>query len=75
VTFYKKPLVEFGNRSGWSKFGTRKTSREGIIMGGIDKLETHQGAESTFWGIGLALASGIIMRILSQSKKKLFVHI
>ncbi len=42
-----------------------------IVIASIDKLVTHQGAESSFWGIGLSLASGIIMPILSRSKKKI----
>jgi divalent metal cation (Fe/Co/Zn/Cd) transporter len=40
-----------------------------ILVASIDKLVTHQGAESTYLGIGLAVASGIIMPYLSRAKK------
>ncbi|ACV58156.1 MULTISPECIES: cation diffusion facilitator family transporter [Alicyclobacillus] len=46
-----------------------------IVVASIDKLWTHQGAESTYVGIGLAIASGIIMPILSRLKKKIGVEI
>ncbi|CAM3782322.1 cation transporter [Alicyclobacillus pomorum] len=40
-----------------------------ILVASIDKLVSHQGAESTYLGIGLAVASGIIMPYLSRAKK------
>jgi divalent metal cation (Fe/Co/Zn/Cd) transporter len=46
-----------------------------IVIASLDKLLTHQGAESTFWGIGLSLASGIIMPILSRAKKEIGTEI
>ena len=42
-----------------------------IVVASIDKLVTHQGAETTYLGIGLAIASGIIMPYLSQAKKRI----
>lgn len=42
-----------------------------IVIASIDKLFTHQGAESTYVGIGLAIASGIIMPYLSRAKKRI----
>ena len=42
-----------------------------IVIASIDKLVTHQGAESTYVGIGLAIASGIIMPYLSRAKKRI----
>ncbi len=42
-----------------------------IVAASIDKLVTHQGAESTYIGIGLAAASGIIMPFLSRAKKRI----
>jgi divalent metal cation (Fe/Co/Zn/Cd) transporter len=42
-----------------------------IVVASIDKLVTHQGAESTYLGIGLAIASGIIMPYLSRAKKRI----
>jgi divalent metal cation (Fe/Co/Zn/Cd) transporter len=41
------------------------------VVASIDKLVTYQGAESTYWGIGLAIASGIIMPYLSRVKKRI----
>ncbi|SPF51450.1 Cation efflux protein [Candidatus Desulfosporosinus infrequens] len=40
-----------------------------ITVSAIHNLWVHQGAESTFLGIGLAIASGIIMPILARAKK------
>lgn len=42
-----------------------------IVVASIDKLVTHQGAESAYVGIGLAIASGIIMPYLSREKKRI----
>lgn len=42
-----------------------------IVIASINKLVTHQGAESTYIGIGLAIASGIIMLYLSRAKKRI----
>jgi divalent metal cation (Fe/Co/Zn/Cd) transporter len=42
-----------------------------IVVASIDKLLTHQGAEATYMGIGLAVASGIIMPYLSRAKKQI----
>ncbi len=42
-----------------------------IVVASIDKLVTHQGAETTYIGIGLAIASGIIMPYLSRAKKRI----
>lgn len=42
-----------------------------IVVASIDKLITHQGAESSYIGIGLAIASGIIMPYLSRAKKRI----
>lgn len=42
-----------------------------IVVASIVKLITHQGAETSFWGIGLAIASGIIMPYLSRAKKRI----
>lgn len=42
-----------------------------IVIASVDKLVTHQGAESTYVGIGLAIASGIIMPYLSRAKKRI----
>jgi len=46
-----------------------------IVVAFIDKLVTHQGAELTFLGIGLAIASGIIMPYLSRAKKRIGTEI
>jgi len=46
-----------------------------IVVASIDKLFTHHGAESTFWGMGLAIASGIIMPYLSRMKKQVGAEI
>ncbi len=42
-----------------------------IIVASIDKLWTHQGAETSYLGIALAIASGIIMPYLSRAKKRI----
>ncbi|WP_206915780.1 cation diffusion facilitator family transporter [Alicyclobacillus suci] len=42
-----------------------------IVVASVDKLWTHQGAESTYLGIGLAIASGVIMSYLSRAKKRI----
>ncbi|WP_067620525.1 cation diffusion facilitator family transporter [Alicyclobacillus acidiphilus] len=42
-----------------------------IVVASADKLWTHQGAESTYVGIGLAIASGVIMPYLSRAKKRI----
>ncbi|WAH38124.1 cation diffusion facilitator family transporter [Alicyclobacillus dauci] len=42
-----------------------------IVIASIDKLVTLQGAETSFLGIGLAIASGIIMPYLSRAKKRI----
>lgn len=42
-----------------------------IVIASVDKLVTRQGAESTYVGIGLAVASGIIMPYLSRAKKRI----
>lgn len=40
-----------------------------IVIASVDKLWTHTGAETSYLGIGLAIASGIIMPFLSRAKK------
>lgn len=40
-----------------------------IVVASIDKLVTHQGAETTYVGIGLSISSGIITHHLSRAKK------
>jgi divalent metal cation (Fe/Co/Zn/Cd) transporter len=42
-----------------------------IIIASIDKLVTHQGAETSLFGIGLAVASGLIMPVISRAKKRI----
>lgn len=42
-----------------------------IVVASIDKLFTHQGAETSYLGISLAIASGIIMPYLSRAKKRI----
>ncbi|QSO54327.1 cation transporter [Alicyclobacillus curvatus] len=42
-----------------------------IVVASIDKLVTHQGAESSYVGIGLAIVSGTIMPYLSRAKKRI----
>jgi divalent metal cation (Fe/Co/Zn/Cd) transporter len=46
-----------------------------IVVASVDKLWTHQGAESSFLGIGLAVASGTIMPFLSRAKKRIGAEI
>lgn len=42
-----------------------------IVVASGDKLWMHQGAETSYLGIALALASGIIMPYLSRVKKRI----
>lgn len=42
-----------------------------IIVVSLAKLFAQQGAETSFTGIGLAIASGIIMPYLSRAKKRI----
>jgi divalent metal cation (Fe/Co/Zn/Cd) transporter len=42
-----------------------------IVVVSIDKLVSHQGAESSYVGIGLAIVSGMIMPYLSRAKKRI----
>jgi divalent metal cation (Fe/Co/Zn/Cd) transporter len=42
-----------------------------IVVVSLFKLFTHQGAETSFTGMGLAIASGIIMPYLSRAKKRI----
>ncbi|GMA60329.1 cation transporter [Alicyclobacillus fastidiosus] len=42
-----------------------------IVIASVDKLWTHQGAESSYLGIGLSIASGVIMPYLSRAKKRI----
>ncbi|WP_026976128.1 cation transporter [Alicyclobacillus contaminans] len=42
-----------------------------IVVASTDKLVTHQGTDTSFLGIGLAIASGIIMPYLSRAKKRI----
>lgn len=42
-----------------------------IVVASMDKFATHQGAEATYVGIGLAIASGIIMPYISRAKKRI----
>jgi divalent metal cation (Fe/Co/Zn/Cd) transporter len=42
-----------------------------IVVASIVKFVIHQGAETSFLGIGLAIASGIIMPYLSRAKKRI----
>ncbi|MDQ0188684.1 cation transporter [Alicyclobacillus cycloheptanicus] len=42
-----------------------------IVVVSIVKLVAHQGAETSFIGIGLAIASGLIMPYLSRAKKRI----
>ncbi|MCL6634102.1 MAG: cation transporter [Alicyclobacillus herbarius] len=42
-----------------------------ILIASVDKLWTHQGAESSYLGIGLAIVSGILMPYLSWAKKRI----
>lgn len=42
-----------------------------IVIASIDKLWTHQGAETSYLGIALAIASGLIMPYISRAKKRI----
>jgi divalent metal cation (Fe/Co/Zn/Cd) transporter len=42
-----------------------------IVIASVDKLWTHQGAETSYLGIALAIASGLIMPYLSRAKKRI----
>jgi divalent metal cation (Fe/Co/Zn/Cd) transporter len=42
-----------------------------IVIASIYKLVTHQGAETSFTGIGLSIAAGLIMPYLSRAKKRI----
>ena len=42
-----------------------------IIVASVFKLVTRQGAETSYLGLGLAVASGIIMPYLSRAKKRI----
>jgi len=42
-----------------------------IVVASIVKLVTHQGAETSYLGLGLAIASGIIMPYLSRAKRRI----
>jgi divalent metal cation (Fe/Co/Zn/Cd) transporter len=42
-----------------------------IVVASIDKLWTHQAAESSYLGIGLAIVSSVIMLYLSRAKKRI----
>ncbi|SFV09413.1 cation diffusion facilitator family transporter [Alicyclobacillus macrosporangiidus] len=46
-----------------------------IVVASTDKLWTHQGAESSFLGIGFAIASGVVMPYLSRAKKRIGAEI
>lgn len=42
-----------------------------IVIASIYKLVTHQGAETSFTGIGLSIAASLIMPYLSRAKKRI----
>ena len=42
-----------------------------IVVASVVKLVTHQGAETSYLGLGLAVASGMIMPYLSRAKKRI----
>lgn len=42
-----------------------------IVVASIVKLMSHQGADPSYLGLGLAIASGIIMPYLSRAKKRI----
>lgn len=42
-----------------------------IVVASIVKLVSHQGADTSYLGLGLAIASGIIMPYLSRTKKQI----
>lgn len=42
-----------------------------IVILSVDKLATHQGAETSYVGMGLAALSGVIMPGLARAKKRI----
>lgn len=42
-----------------------------IVVASLVKLAMHQGAKTSYLGLGLAVASGIIMPYLSRAKKRI----
>lgn len=42
-----------------------------IVILSVDKLVTHQGAETSYMGMGLAALSGVIMPYLARAKKRI----
>ncbi|MBX5437746.1 MAG: cation transporter [Alicyclobacillaceae bacterium] len=42
-----------------------------VVAAAAVKLWTHQAAEASAWGVGLAVASGVIMPYLSTAKKRI----
>ncbi|WDL99126.1 cation diffusion facilitator family transporter [Alicyclobacillus sp. ALC3] len=46
-----------------------------IVVASIIKLVSHQGAEPSYLGLGLAVASGVIMPYLSRTKKRIGTEI
>lgn len=42
-----------------------------IVVSSLVKLVTHKGAETSYLGLGLAVASGMIMPYLSRAKKRI----
>ncbi len=42
-----------------------------IVMASVYKLWMHQGAETSYSGLALAIASGVIMPFLSRAKKRI----
>lgn len=46
-----------------------------IVVASLMKLVTHQGAEASYLGVGLAMASGLIMPYLSRVKKHIGAEI
>lgn len=42
-----------------------------IVVASVVKLVTHQGAETSYLGLGLAVASGMVMPYLSRAKKRI----
>ena len=46
-----------------------------IVVDGLVSLITHSRAESSWWGVGLAIAAAIIMPVLWQGKLRVAKHI
>lgn len=46
-----------------------------IVVASFVKLASHQGADTSFVGLGLAVASGVIMPYLSRTKKRIGTEI